>query len=426
MAAPQALLREWELLQRDIVPSLLATDAPGPPRSLSIGPIEDAVALAVAFGHAAGPHPDEMMEVYTQPEGEAPRELGVSRADVRQVPARSRQTLLTRHDSRWLADECIAEHILLADPTSPVDLVTVRCFEPSPEQLGRDGIGAVIGEAVDHLDEGGQLLVIGPPTIPVDLPETFSPVISTAAGRVYRNRVRPGRCARTGSRSASRGPTLAHRRRRDELVSTHLRLAGSLARKFAHRGENADDLEQVAMLALIKAAGRFDPDQNVQFSTFATSSIVGELKRHFRDKAWIMRVPRPMQETYLAIKAARDDLTQSLGAVPTPAQLAEFLELSESATRNALEAGDNYWPASLDGDRWDAPIDVPVTDRAFDAVLDRLQLNSLIPFLDDRERLVVRRVYFESRTQSDVASELGLSQMQVSRVLARALAKLKG
>jgi RNA polymerase sigma-B factor len=220
--------------------------------------------------------------------------------------------------------------------------------------------------------------------------------------------------------------TLARRRAQDELVGSHIRLAASLARRFAHRGESAEDLQQVAMLALVKAAKRFDPGRETRFATYATTSILGELKRHFRDKTWMLKVSRPVQELYLEVKQARDELTHTLGASPSLSQIADCLGVPEQSVREALQAAGTFWPASLEGRAMDDPCtEVPIIDTALELSVDRVDLQRLLPGLDPNEQLALRRIYFDERTQRDVAAELGVSQMQVSRLLTRALKKLR-
>lgn len=418
MKTSAALLRDWELLQNQVVPALRDGDDRNPPRSWSIGPVEDAVAVAVAFNQSTDDGEPDAIDAFSHPGDGAPIERGVSLADIRRVPAEHRVASLARQESRWVATEGIAQNVLLGDPTGPVDLVTLRPTEPDED---------IVAGAIEHVDAGGLLLVIGPSADSIDL--TGKGPVEELGGhptaRLFRKRGRSSACRKTRSRSHRAGSTLAHRRTRDHLVEGHTPLARSLARRYNYRGESTDDLEQVAMLALIKAAERFDPDRDTRFTTYASASIVGELKRHFRDKAWIMRVPRSVQETYLELKTARDDLTQKIGNTPTPTELAQHLGTTESAINDALLAGDNYWPESLDGDRDLPPTDVPVLDESFDRVLDRLQLKDRAPLLGREEALVLERIYFESCTQREVAAELGISQMQVSRFQARALAKLR-
>jgi len=421
VASAPALLREWDLLQSQLVPPLLEIEQTRSPRSWSIGSIEDAVAVGVAFQHAQSSGPAvEAIELYAAPDRPA-REVGFALADLRCVPSDSQAAYFARHDRRWLVDEQIAEHVVLGDPLDAVDLVTLRHSAGDGDRR--------FDAALDQLADGGQLLLIGPSDAPLRLSDCIEPVEVAPAGRVYRKRStgRPRPCTKERSRSGGVPPeTLARHRAQEELVSDHVRLARSLARRFAHHGEPADDLEQVAMLALVKAAKRFDPSRETRFATYATSSILGELKRHFRDKTWMLRVPRPVQELYLSVKQARNELTQSLGASPTVRQIADFLETTEGAVLDAMGAGDNFWPATLDGHTRDDPaIDVPVVDGFLDQSLDRLQVQRLLPRLDESEHLVLKRIYFDNWAQREVAAELGVSQMQVSRLLARALSKLR-
>ncbi len=269
------------------------------------------------------------------------------------------------------------------------------------------------------------MLFVEPPDVP---PPDLKLV--GGEGRLFRTRGRrskvtkaevPG-CARDGQLDSLAQCQLQH-----DLVRQHVRLARALAHRFLHRGEPADELEQVALLALVKASRRFDPSRNNTFATYASVSILGELKRHFRDKTWMLRVPRSTQELYLAIKEAREDLGHELGRTPTPAQIADRLGVGEEAVLEALEAGGTYWTTSLDlrGPDGERGVDIPVADGGLDRALDRERLRGVLPRLDHREQLVLRRLYFDGYTQQRVADELGASQMQVSRLLARTIAKLR-
>lgn len=211
-------------------------------------------------------------------------------------------------------------------------------------------------------------------------------------------------------------------------VEQYYGLARALARRFASRGESMEDLEQVAFLALIGAAGRYRPDHPAGFASYATSCILGELKRHFRDRTWMMRVPRSVQERFLAVKTARNELTQTLGCSPTVDQIASHLRTSVEAVLEAMEAGDNYSPLSLDaGSREDGEsgLDVGFLDEGFDRRLDHRDLRESLAGLPPEEQKLIRRIYFEGRTQRVVAKELGVSQMQVSRMVARTIKKLR-
>jgi RNA polymerase sigma-B factor len=286
-----------------------------------------------------------------------------------------------------------------------------------------------VEHGVANLRQGGQLLLISPEASAV-ADELIGLEVGTRDHRLFEKRAacRAQRVAKGHESDEDLAETLSRYQHTQILIEDHVRLARSLARRFAHHGEASDDLDQVAYLALVKAARRFDESRDVRFATYATASILGELKRHFRDKTWMLRVPRPVQELYLAIKQARDDLTQELGATPTTAQIADHLRVAEAEVIEAMEAGDNYWPVSLDvriSD--DEPVrEVPVTDTSFEQTLARLDLERMAPNLDDRETRIITRLYFDGWTQRRVADEIGVSQMQVSRILARALAKLQG
>jgi RNA polymerase sigma-B factor len=217
---------------------------------------------------------------------------------------------------------------------------------------------------------------------------------------------------------------------RDELVEAHLGMATYLARRFSNRGEAVDDLVQVASLALVKAVDRFDPDRGFEFSTFATQTIVGELKRHFRDRAWSVRAPRRMQELYLRLNKIIDSLGQTLGHPPSIAELAAAAEVSEEAVLEALEAGQAYRSASLDapageGESHSLASVMGADDPGMANAESRAVLEPLLQQLTPRDRLIVDLRFFKEMTQSEIASELGISQMHVSRLLAKSLAKLR-
>jgi RNA polymerase sigma-B factor len=218
---------------------------------------------------------------------------------------------------------------------------------------------------------------------------------------------------------------------RDELVERHLPLVEYLARRFAGRGEPLDDLVQVATIGLIKAIDRFDPDRGVEFSTYATPTIAGEVKRHFRDKGWAVRVPRRLQELKLALTRAGADLTQLLGRSPTVAELATHLQLSEEDVLEGLESAHAYSTVSLDApdsDEEDGPAvadSLGMVDDALEGVEYRESLKPLLEALPSREKRILVLRFFGGMTQSQIAAELGISQMHVSRLLARTLARLR-
>ena len=221
---------------------------------------------------------------------------------------------------------------------------------------------------------------------------------------------------------------------RDDLVAAHIGLAEYLARRFANRGEALDDLIQVASIGLVKAVDRFDPSRGVEFSTYATHTIIGELKRHFRDRGWAVRAPRRMQELYLRLGDVIGRLSQQLGRSPTISDLANEVQVSEEEVLEALEAGQAYRFASLDagasGDAGNGEGDgLMVRLGKEDAELDdaeaRAVLAPLLATLPARERLIVQLRFFDGLTQSEIAERLGISQMHVSRLLARCVAQLR-
>jgi RNA polymerase sigma-B factor len=220
---------------------------------------------------------------------------------------------------------------------------------------------------------------------------------------------------------------------RDQLVEIHLPLVEHLARRFQHRGEPLDDLLQVATIGLIKSLDRFDLERGVEFSTYATPTILGEIKRHFRDKSWAVRVPRQLQEMRLALTAATAELGQSLNRSPTVAELAKHLGATEAAILEGLEASNAYATISLDAPTGETGDDDSPTlgdtlgseDIGLVGVEDRESLRPLLAALPARERRILVLRYFGNLTQSQIAEEIGISQMHVSRLLARTLVHLR-
>ena len=218
---------------------------------------------------------------------------------------------------------------------------------------------------------------------------------------------------------------------RDALVEQHLPLVEHLARRFRNRGEPYDDLVQVATIGLIKSVDRFDLDRGVEFSTYATPTIVGEIKRHFRDKGWAVRVPRRLQELRLSLTSATAELSQTLGRAPTVGELATFLRLSDEEVLEGLESANAYSTLSLDaGDSSDdeqmAVADtLGVEDEGLQGVEYRESLKPMLEQLPPREKKILLLRFFKNMTQSEIAVEVGISQMHVSRLLARTLAQLR-
>ncbi|MDP3712041.1 MAG: RNA polymerase sigma factor SigF [Mycobacteriales bacterium] len=218
---------------------------------------------------------------------------------------------------------------------------------------------------------------------------------------------------------------------RDELVEAHLPLVEYLARRFRNRGEPLDDLIQVATIGLIKSVDRFDLERGVEFSTYATPTIVGEIKRHFRDKGWAIRVPRRLQELKLSLSKATSELSQKNGRSPTVAELAAHLGLTEEEILEGLESANAYSAVSLDapdGGDEDSPAvadSLGMVDDALEGVEYRESLKPLLEKLAPREKKILMLRFFGGMTQSQIAGELGISQMHVSRLLARTLAQLR-
>jgi RNA polymerase sigma-B factor len=215
---------------------------------------------------------------------------------------------------------------------------------------------------------------------------------------------------------------------RAELVEAHLKLAEHLARRFAHRGEPYDDLVQVSALGLIKSVDRFDPGRGVEFNTYATKTILGELKRHFRDKGWAVRAPRRVQELYLDLGHAVGALSQELQRSPTVNELAAETSASEEDVIEALEAGRAYRSTSLDdavpGE--EALItQLGSEDRMFGDAEWRVVLLPHLETLPERDRAILCHRFVEGLTQTEIASRIGISQMHVSRLLTRSLAILR-
>jgi RNA polymerase sigma-B factor len=217
---------------------------------------------------------------------------------------------------------------------------------------------------------------------------------------------------------------------RDRAIEAWLPLARHLAQRYANRGEPFDDLFQTATVGLLKAIDRFDPGFGVEFAAFAIPTIVGEIKRHFRDRTWSIRVPRRLQEMRLAITAANNTLTQTLGRSPTVADIAAYLDVTEDDVLEGLEGGRAYTatslstPAGADGD-----VELGATlggeDPEYALAEARIALGPAIQNLDAREQRIITLRFYGNLTQQEIAEKIDISQMHVSRLLSRALAKLR-
>ena len=251
-------------------------------------------------------------------------------------------------------------------------------------------------------------------------------------GRIVR-----GGVARAGRAPAARDRLLFRRYRdaddpvdRDELVRRFMPLARQLAARYAGGGEPYDDLLQVACLALVRAIDRFDPDRGVAFSSFAVPTIRGEIKRHYRDRTWVVRVPRELQELAVAATAERERLSADLGRSPTDRELAERLNVSESAVHQAVLAGHAHSAMSLEVPRGedDAELTLGETiqchERGYDVADARASLDWLLGTLCRRDREVLRLRFEEDLTQREIGLRIGVSQMHVSRIIRGAIEEL--
>ncbi len=219
---------------------------------------------------------------------------------------------------------------------------------------------------------------------------------------------------------------------RDELIERYMSLVRSLARRYSHRGEQLDDLVQIGAIGLIKAIDRFNLDRGVELTTYATPNIIGEIKRHFRDKGWAVRVPRGLQELNVQISKLVEQLTVQLSRSPTIPELAEAAGVEEELVLEALESGRAYSSVSLspgastdeEGDL--DPLDsLGSEDHEYEISEDRAALAPGFKVLDQRERNILHLRFFSGLTQSQIADEIGISQMHVSRLIRRSLEKIR-
>jgi RNA polymerase sigma-B factor len=217
---------------------------------------------------------------------------------------------------------------------------------------------------------------------------------------------------------------------REHVLVELMPLVRALASRYSGRGEPLEDLVQVGSVGLIKAVDRFDVDRGVEFSSYAVPTIVGEIRRHFRDKAWAMHVPRRLKELSVRLSRVLDELTTELGRSPTVTELAEAAGVEEEDVIDALDSAQAYSTRSLqapfddDGDESLADR-LGVEERGYEDVEDGSLVRAGLASLDERERRIVELRFFEERTQSQIAAELGISQMHVSRLLRRALGGMR-
>jgi RNA polymerase sigma-B factor len=218
---------------------------------------------------------------------------------------------------------------------------------------------------------------------------------------------------------------------REALVERFLPLARQLARRYQRGGEPLDDLVQVASLGLLKAIDRFEPDRPTAFSSFAVPTILGELKRHFRDRGWSVRVPRDLQEMTVRVDRTSEELSRQLGRAPTPAEIGEHIGITTEQVLEAREAAGAYRAVSLDRPRDDEDEEAPaadwmgIEDPGFGLAEDAATVERLMTVLSDREREVLRLRFAEDLTQSEIGARVGVSQMHVSRLIRQAVARLR-
>lgn len=213
---------------------------------------------------------------------------------------------------------------------------------------------------------------------------------------------------------------------RARVVERHLPLVQHLARRYADRGEPLDDLVQVGTIGLLKAVDRYDPDRGASFASFAVPTVLGEIRRHFRDRGWAIRVPRRLQELSRVLSDTRAELTQQLGRAPTVDELAERAGVDPEQVLEALDSAGAYSTVPLESDADDGPQSwLAEDDAALDAVENREALRPLLERLPARERRILALRFVRGMSQSEIAAEVGISQMHVSRLLARTLTALR-
>ncbi len=218
---------------------------------------------------------------------------------------------------------------------------------------------------------------------------------------------------------------------REKLIEQYMSLVRSLARRYAYRGEQLDDLVQIGAIGLIKAIDRFDINRGVELTTYATPNIIGEIKRHFRDKGWAVRVPRGLQELNVQLSKLMDSLTVQLGRSPTIPELAKAAGVEEEQVLEALESGRAYTSLSLsaggggDDDELDPLESLGTEEHQYEVSEDRAVLAPGFKALDPRERMILQLRFFDGLTQSQIAQQVGISQMHVSRLIRRSLEKIR-
>ncbi|MGV9453786.1 SigB/SigF/SigG family RNA polymerase sigma factor [Streptomyces sp. NPDC003635] len=218
---------------------------------------------------------------------------------------------------------------------------------------------------------------------------------------------------------------------RDELVAVWLPMAHRIASRFRDRGESIEDLRQVAALGLVKAVDRYEPSRGA-FESYAVPTVTGEIKRHFRDRMWALRVPRRVQELRNKVRVARRELTQNPGsAEPSVADIAEHAGLTEDEVRTGMEALESFSTLSLDvalsegDDGYSLADTLGTPDASYDVIVDREAAKQGLSRLSERDRAILYMRFFEDMTQGRIADRLGISQMHVSRLISRSCARVR-
>ncbi|HEY0538795.1 MAG TPA: SigB/SigF/SigG family RNA polymerase sigma factor [Actinoallomurus sp.] len=218
---------------------------------------------------------------------------------------------------------------------------------------------------------------------------------------------------------------------RSELARMHLPIARGIARRYARFGEPIEDVEQAAMLGLVKAMNRYDASRGERFLAYAGPTMAGEVKRHFRDRTWLLRMPRRLQELRLAMRDARRDFFREHNRAPRVPEMAEILEISEEEAIEVIGASDAYRPASLDvpvGDEEGADTLgelIGAEDASIEDVVDHVALRPLLEKLPERERMILLHRFYGNKTQTEIAELMDISQMHISRLISRTLATLR-
>jgi RNA polymerase sigma-B factor len=219
---------------------------------------------------------------------------------------------------------------------------------------------------------------------------------------------------------------------REQLIEQYMSLVRSLARRYSYRGEQLEDLVQIGAIGLIKAIDRFDLDRGVELTTYATPNIIGEIKRHFRDKGWSVRVPRGLQELNVQLSRLIEQLTVQYSRSPTIPELAKAAGVEEEEVLEALESGRAYTSLSLsvgggggDDDDLDPLESLGTEEHQYEVSEDRAVLAPGFKALDERERKILQLRFFDGLTQSQIAQQVGISQMHVSRLIRRSLEKIR-